>query len=428
MKTTTFLLLVAFSVNPSPLTGQKFVGGPRLKCVQKEPNMKTIAIGFAYLLFALTLKPQKPQPQTAYRFEALTSDPTIGDYSLDSNAVIDATAINDAGEVAFIAHWAAGTAERSAVFTTKHIVASQGEVVGERTITSISPASLAINNAGQVAYEATYAEPSGSRTGIFVEKCFILELSGGGAADDFIFSNDGRVLPKPGIAVPPPPPVQTVSPAPAPTTPQSPGSPSGLHPKLSSKVWGRISKLSPIEIAPNTGSQTHATPPQQPAPTPRPAEPKPVAPMPAAPPVRICNPPAFPFPPEWQIGDDPGGVIASHLVEGQGKTRPYDSPLYGRINSPIRVTQFSADCRPLLIEISDAATRGRIEIWSPVGLVTYLQPSGFFIFNGLKQRVPPGAFTRAETTIRVNARGQIAIPVSLSPEGPAILVGTPINH
>jgi hypothetical protein len=134
------------------------------------------------------------------------------------------------------------------------------------------------------------------------------------------------------------------------------------------------------------------------------------------------------LPAEWQLGDEPGGVIASHIIEAPGKTRPYDSPLYGRINSPIRVTQFSADCRPLLIEISDSSTRGRIEIWSPAGLVTYLQPSGFFIFNGFQQRVPSGAFVRAETTIRVNARGQIAIPVSLSPHGSAILIGTPINR
>jgi hypothetical protein len=134
------------------------------------------------------------------------------------------------------------------------------------------------------------------------------------------------------------------------------------------------------------------------------------------------------MPPEWQLGDEPGGVIASHIIEAPGKTRPYDSPFYGRINSPIRVTQFSLDCRPLLIEISDSATRGRIEIWSPAGLVTYLQPSGFFAFNGLRQRVPPGSFVRAETTIRVNARGQLAIPVSLSPHGSAILIGTPISR
>jgi hypothetical protein len=352
-----------------------------------------------------------------------------GDYSLDPDAVIDATAINDAGEVAFIAHWTDGSQQRAAVFTSKHLVASEGELIGGKTITGISPAALAINNAGQVAFEATCAEPSGSQTGVFVEKRFILALNSAGTSSDFVFTNDGRVLPKAGIAVPAPPPLaQAQSLPPAPPAPPPSKADSNLHPTLSPRVRNIFNKYSPVQIPSNNASRPQATPPPLPPAIQHPAEPKPPAPLPTAPPIRTCPPPAFPLPAEWQLGDEPGGVIASHIIEAPGKTRPYDSPLYGRINSPIRVTQFSADCRPLLIEISDSSTRGRIEIWSPAGLVTYLQPSGFFIFNGFQQRVPSGAFVRAETTIRVNARGQIAIPVSLSPHGSAILIGTPINR
>ncbi|MGA3091774.1 MAG: hypothetical protein ABSD75_24465 [Terriglobales bacterium] len=383
----------------------------------------------ALLVSTSIMAQQKPQPQPAYSFQPLLAGAPTGEYSLDPDAVIDATAINDAGEVAFIAHWTDGSEQRAAVFTLKHLVASEGELVGGKTITGISPAALAINNAGQVAYEATYAEPSGSQTGVFVEKRFILALNSAGTPSDFVFTNDGRVLPKAGIAVPAPPPlVQAQSLPSAPPAPPPAKADSNLHPTLSPKVRSIFNKYSPVQIPSNNASRPQATPPPPPPAIQHPAETKPPAPLPTAPPIRTCGPPAFPMPPEWQLGDEPGGVIASHIIEAPGKTRPYDSPFYGRINSPIRVTQFSLDCRPLLIEISDSATRGRIEIWSPAGLVTYLQPSGFFAFNGLRQRVPPGSFVRAETTIRVNARGQLAIPVSLSPHGSAILIGTPISR
>jgi len=352
----------------------------------------------------------------------------MGDHTFEPDAVVDGTAINDAGEVAFVAHWQDGSVERAAVFTSKRIVASEGELIGGKAITGISAACLTINNAGQVAYEATFTDTSGSQTGVFVEKRFVLGLSNGGTANDFVFTNDGRVLPRPGIAVAAAAPVQPAPSSSATPAPQSTPSGSKWHPTLSQKIWDKINKVSPVQIPNDIGSQPQAAPQQQPQATQQPVEPKPAAALPTAPPVRTCSAPAFPFPPEWQLGDDPGGVITSHIVEGPGKTKPYDSPFYGHISAPIRVTQFSEDCRPLLIEISDTSIRGRNEIYSPAGLVTYLQPSGFFIFNGISQRVPPGAFMRAETTIRINMHGQFAMPVSLSPHGSAILIGTPINR
>jgi hypothetical protein len=371
---------------------------------------------------------QNPLSSAAYRFETLIPGTPMGDNTFDPDAVVDGTAINDAGEVAFVAHWLDGSVERAAVFTTKRIVASEGELIGGKAISGISAACLTINSAGQVAYEATFTDLSGSQTGVFVEKRFLLALSNGGTAGDFVFTNDGRVLPRPGIAVAAASPVQPTPSLSATPAPQSTPSGSKWHPTLSQKIWDKINKVSPVQIPNDIGSQPQAAPQQQSPPTQNPGEPKSATAMPTAPPVRACNPPAFPFPPEWQLGDDPGGIITSHLVEAPGKTKPYDSPFYGHISAPIRVTQFSEDCRPLLIEISDTSIRGRIEIWSPAGLVTYLQASGFFAFNGIAQHVPTGAFTRAETTIRINKHGQFAIPVSLSPHGSAILIGTPTGR
>ena len=115
----------------------------------KKPK---IFLTTAALLVSTSIMAQhKPQPQPAYSFQPLVAGNPTGDYSLDPDAVIDATAINDAGEVAFIAHWTDGSLERTAVFTSKHLVVSEGELIGGKTISVISPASLAINNAGRVA-------------------------------------------------------------------------------------------------------------------------------------------------------------------------------------------------------------------------------------------------------------------------------------
>src|ERR1035438_400516 len=106
-------------------------------------NTKTTLTLAAALLGAIAPNPQKnPQPPPAYHFDAMLAGKPTGDYSFDPDAVIDAAAINDAGEVAFVAHWTDGSLEHAAVFTSKHLVASQGELIGGKTITGISPAAL----------------------------------------------------------------------------------------------------------------------------------------------------------------------------------------------------------------------------------------------------------------------------------------------
>jgi hypothetical protein len=173
--------------------------------------MKTITPVF--LLTALALSPavnplagQARQPSTRFAFRTVAQPGTIiGGRTFTRETVIGSAALNDAAEVAFVA------SEPSplpiavfAVFTSRRIVAREGDVIGGKYILLIPPdAILAINNAGQVAYEAWYADtkemalsgdPSGR--GIFVDDHLasdaVFDARGNAAA--FVFTDDGRIV------------------------------------------------------------------------------------------------------------------------------------------------------------------------------------------------------------------------------------------
>jgi hypothetical protein len=143
---------------------------------------------------------QKSQPQPAYSSKTLITGSAVDDRSLSPNAVIDVVTVNDTGEVAFIAHWTEGNVERTGVFTSKGTVVREGDLIGEKSIASIIVSSLAINHAGQVAYEAGYSDRGGTQGGVFVDKRFLFTLCNAGKGGDFTLTNDGTVLPRPGVA------------------------------------------------------------------------------------------------------------------------------------------------------------------------------------------------------------------------------------
>jgi len=157
------------------------------------------------LITALTLSPavKAQQPATRYAFRAVARPGSIiGGRTLAKEAVIGSAAINDAGEVAFVAK--EPSPERVTVFTSRRLVAREGDVVGGKYIVLIPPdAILAINNAGQVAYEAWYADTweraaamDYSGRGIFVDDHLASNevLNADGNPFPFIFTDDGRIV------------------------------------------------------------------------------------------------------------------------------------------------------------------------------------------------------------------------------------------
>jgi hypothetical protein len=111
---------------------------------------------------AAVAKPLPPLPPSAYGFTALVAPGmNIGGVTLPADLAIDgATAYSDDGEAVFIARWTDSSGrQKSALFTSRRLVVAEGELADGKTIVKLSGASLAVNNAGVVAYEASYADP-----------------------------------------------------------------------------------------------------------------------------------------------------------------------------------------------------------------------------------------------------------------------------
>jgi hypothetical protein len=168
--------------------------------------MKTIAHVFLIAALALPTAVKAQQPSTRYVFRTVAQPGTIiGGRTFTRETVIGSAALNDSGEVAFVASESTSRPNTVfTVFTSRRIVAREGDVIGGKYILLIPPdAILAINNAGQVAYEAWYADtkemaasgdPSGR--GIFVDDHLASDavFDAHGNAAPFIFTDDGRIV------------------------------------------------------------------------------------------------------------------------------------------------------------------------------------------------------------------------------------------
>ena len=166
--------------------------------------MKTIT--HAVLITALALSAVKAQPSAGYVFRTVAQPGSIiGGRTFTEKTIIGSAALNDVAEVAFVASVPSPLPIAVfAVFTSRRIVAREGDVIGGKHILLIPPdAILAINNAGQVAYEAWYADtremalsgdPSGR--GIFVDDHLASDavFDAHGHAAPFIFTDDGRIV------------------------------------------------------------------------------------------------------------------------------------------------------------------------------------------------------------------------------------------
>jgi hypothetical protein len=376
---------------------------------------RRLQIAVAAVLAGFNAFAQQPQPN--YTFRALVAPgATIGDHKFTDDTVFDNVALNDSGELGFVARWTDSDDNRSAVYTSHRLVARDGDTLGGKTLTAVV-GSIAINRSGRVAYEAEWNDRAGATArGVFLERefVFVIDASATGTGPDFILGDDGIIIPRPGMRVAPPP---TQAPASEPVKKKG-----GLLDRVGIKMPPLPVKV-PITIKPKSTTQdqqkqtTTAAEQKQATPAPAPADfPKPVGP---------CAMPAFPLPEEWQIGAETEGPAAAHGFEPEVSGRKYFSQLYGPLNAPFRIVQFNRACKPLLIVIGDINAKGRLEVWAPSGLVTFQRPGGSYEFNGFSGTVNSSSFLKADSTIPINRRGQIGLYVTLSPRGHALLLGSP---
>jgi len=361
------------------------------------------------------------QPTTALSFRPVVqTGTTILDHRF-SDDTIEGVVLNDSGEVGFIARWTipGEEMEHTGVFTSHRLVARDGDSVGKFTLKAIK-GSVAINASGRVAYEAEFIDGAATVCAVFLEHefQFAIDPSATGPGPDFVLTDDGKVIPRPGVRLALPP-----SPAPAPATDSAKKKGIGLK-NLGLNLPGSLSKHLPITIKPDGSTKPDQ---QTPSPAPVPVQQKqPPAVPPAFPkPAGPCAMPAFPMPEEWQIGAETEGPAAVHGFEPEVSGRKYFSQLYGPLNAPFRIVQFNRACKPLLIAIGDINAKGRLEVWAPSGLVTFQRPDGSYEFNGFSGTVKSSSFLRADSTIPINRRGQVVLYVTLSPQGHALLLGTP---
>jgi hypothetical protein len=180
--------------------------------------MKTKTIVYLFLNTALTLSPalwaqpinqsQLPMAErssgvlpSGFEFRvAVHSGMAVGHRGFTPNTTVSAIAVNDVGEVAFLADFGDGTPP--AVFTSRRTVARQGDVFEGRYVVAIPYDSVvAINNVGQVAFQAWYTDtPEPGRQppglGIFVENhlATTLPADASGKPLAFLLTDDGRVV------------------------------------------------------------------------------------------------------------------------------------------------------------------------------------------------------------------------------------------
>jgi hypothetical protein len=181
--------------------------------------MKNKRIMHLLLNAALTLTPaikgqpiNQPQLPTAGKGTALSDavdlrpvlvpGMTIAGHTFTKETTITNAAINDVEEIAFMALLDEKTAN-AAVFTSKRIVAQQGDVFDGKTLMNIRfDSRIAINRAGQVMYQAYFGDTAEiaaggeySGLGLFVDNHLAMRLTAANENDAFSLSDDGQVAP-----------------------------------------------------------------------------------------------------------------------------------------------------------------------------------------------------------------------------------------
>jgi hypothetical protein len=171
-------------------------------------TIKTSLLITTALLASLTLNAQQPTSNLTFR-AVLLPGMSIGGATFTSETTLRGVALNDAGEIVFVA-WVTEPYVGNAIFTSQRAVARAGDVIDGKHIALIAnDAAVAINASGQVAYEAWYGDTTDiarggfPSLGIFVDKHLALTPHTGGPTD-FTLTDDGHVVLKASVPVPSP--------------------------------------------------------------------------------------------------------------------------------------------------------------------------------------------------------------------------------
>jgi hypothetical protein len=357
----------------------------------------TRCILFIALLAVRTAWAQPANYQFAF---VVSTGARIAGHTFTPTTSFEGVALNDVGEVAFVARWQEGGRERTAVFTSKRLVARDGDQIdGKGPLSRILANSLSINSGGTVAFEAVIGGAV-THTAIFVERHYKTGLAKSGASNDFTLEDNGEVALKAAVAAP-----EAASPYSRGTqTARATGAYTTLQ-QLES-IYGR---RFPVAIPNPVGAIPNPAPPRQTA-------------REAIGAVAPCKVPAeFPYPASWSFGDVMSGPITVHVFDAPPRPRPYDSPRLGHIVSAVRSIQCGSDGKPLLIAIADSSKPGSWELFSPQGIVAFAR-DGFLKINGFEDAISAANVIGGDSPIRINRRGDIVIPVGfLSKPGFAIL-------
>ena len=213
----------------------------------------TMLVFFTALFTLMALKAQPPT--SAYNLR-LVAEPgtTIGGQTLTEYTTIYRAALNDAGEIVFSAYLGDGN-DGAAIFTSHRLVAKEGDVIDGKIIVTIPwDTGIAINNAGQVAYEAWYADTKDaaasretSGEGVFVDDRLAVRLTSE-AKEPFTLTDDGHVVFHREAKASAPPPAATAPPA-------------QKKPGLLGRIRVNLPKLPkgfPVSIDPSTSKQQPA--------------------------------------------------------------------------------------------------------------------------------------------------------------------------
>lgn len=153
------------------------------------------------LLISTAARSQQPTSTYDYRVVAQPGM-TIGGFRFTPDTAIGSIALNDAGQTAFVARWRDTSGSvRTSVFTSTRLVADEDQGFAGIYVEGIpADGHLAINAAGQVAFEVIYSEAQGASEnwdGIFVDGNLALRRSLDSAGSPFTLTDDGQVLPGP---------------------------------------------------------------------------------------------------------------------------------------------------------------------------------------------------------------------------------------
>jgi hypothetical protein len=248
-------------------------------------NIKTVSLLATALLFSIGARAQ--QPPTAYDFRAVAQPGmTIGGHLFTPNTTIQSIDLNDKGEVAFVAVWTDSGRDYGAIFGPHGIIAQEGYTDGTRFGLVTEDCTVAISNAGQVAYSILYTSEiydalmESGLWGIFIDKRLALSAESMKLSSrlqkppTFVLSADGKIILKTEISAsgaaasprtpgksgsldrlgvkPPqlPKQLQTVI-APKPVMPRQPDRPSLIEafPMLRTNARGQV--LIPVNLGPS---------------------------------------------------------------------------------------------------------------------------------------------------------------------------------